>query len=154
AAAGFAALLPMRLATAASVSNDTLAEAVFTAALLLMLRMIREGASVRRAAGLGVTLGVGVLTKSGDMLLFPVALVALLFASRSHRANADLRVGGSRASSVTARQPADADRKAGGTTPNADRRVGATTDTVRFLRCAAVTFSVALLIGGGWMIRN
>ena len=83
AAAGFAALLPMRLATAASISNDTLAEALFTAGLLLMVRMVRDGLSLRRAAGLGLVLGLGLLTKSSDLLLFPVALVTLLLATQT-----------------------------------------------------------------------
>jgi hypothetical protein len=122
-AAGFAAFLPMRLATAASVSNDTLAEAVFTAGLLLMVRMIREGATWRLAAGLGGVLGLGILTKSSDLLLFPTALVALLFAARA-------------AEDGSAPAPP------------------AGTDAAWFMRSAVVTFGVALLIGGGWMLRN
>jgi 4-amino-4-deoxy-L-arabinose transferase-like glycosyltransferase len=133
--AGFAALLPMRLATAASVSNDTLAEAIFTAALLAMAILLRRGADLRRSAMLGLCLGLGVLSKSSDMVLFPVALVALLLACRGGDGSQQTGAGskGSRAGS---------------------RPEPAALDGGLFVRCAAVTFGVALLVGGGWMARN
>jgi 4-amino-4-deoxy-L-arabinose transferase-like glycosyltransferase len=134
-AAGFAALLPMRLATAASVSNDTLAEAVFTAALLAMAVLLRRRADLRRSAAVGVCLGLGVLSKNSDMLLFPVALVALLLACRG----------------PSARREAPGASKDAATAPAPE---AGTLDGGLFLRCAAVTFGVALLIGGGWMARN
>jgi 4-amino-4-deoxy-L-arabinose transferase-like glycosyltransferase len=71
-AVAFAAFLPMRLATAAAVGNDLLAEAVFTATLLLLARSIREGITLRRALGVGLLLGAGLLSKSTCLLLFPV----------------------------------------------------------------------------------
>jgi 4-amino-4-deoxy-L-arabinose transferase-like glycosyltransferase len=148
AAAGFTALLPMRLATAASVSNDTLAEAVFTAALLVMLLMLRNGAETRRAAALGVCLGLGVLTKSSDILLFPVALVALLLACQVKREAAPAEGDeqhGTRRRRKAARGP-EAQMATAPPRPRLDSRL--------FLQCAAVTFGVALLIGGGWMARN
>ncbi len=140
AAAGFAALLPMRLATAASVSNDTLAEAVFTAALLVMARLLRDGADGRRAAQLGVCLGLGILSKSSDLLLFPVALAALLLAARPV---------GRAESAADRRQSKNRDRQSREAPDTAPA-----TDAGLFLRCAAITFGVALLLGGGWMARN
>jgi 4-amino-4-deoxy-L-arabinose transferase-like glycosyltransferase len=144
AAAGFAALLPMRLATAASVSNDTLAEAVFTAGLLLMVRMIREGPTLCRAALLGLTLGLGILTKSSDLLLFPVALAALLFATQ---ATGDRRQATAAGHQESGRGPSEPGLRL-------DGAVAGRLLTVDFVRCAAVTFGVALLIGGGWIARS
>jgi 4-amino-4-deoxy-L-arabinose transferase-like glycosyltransferase len=140
-AAGFAALLPMRLATAASVSNDTLAEAIFTAGLLVMVRMLRNGAEPRRAALLGGCLGLGVLSKSSDLLLFPVALIALLLACQSPG---------------DGRQTGDGNPSApaGKAAPAAPPPAQPSFDAARFLRCTAVTFGIALLIGAGWMARN
>jgi hypothetical protein len=146
-AAGFAALLPMRLATAGSISNDTLAEAIFTAALLAMVICTRHGADTRRSAALGAILGLGVLTKSSDLLLFPVALIALVLACRSTGERSAAEPGvqdarkrterGSRYSKPAAAAPAPSEL-----------------NTALFLRGAAVTFGVALLIGGAWMVRN
>ena len=45
----FAAFLPMRVAMAAAVTNDVLLEALFSAGLLLMALMIRQGYTHRRA---------------------------------------------------------------------------------------------------------
>jgi hypothetical protein len=172
-AAGFAAFLPMRLATAAAVSNDTLAEAVFTAGLLLMVRMLRHGLNARRATWLGLILGLGVLTKSSDLLLFPVALVALLLASQTPVARRPLIA--ARQDQPGASSPERAGTPALPGTPAAPlqqrgaraRRHSPGTPaspsstliphpfpTALFLRCALVTFGVALLIGGGWMARN
>jgi 4-amino-4-deoxy-L-arabinose transferase-like glycosyltransferase len=138
-AAGFAAFLPMRLATAAAVSNDTLAEAIFTAGLLLMVGMLRHGLNARRAAWLGLILGLGVLTKSSDLLLFPVALVALLLACQT----VDGR-----------RQTVDVDpKRTRAPLPELPSTVYRL-PSMDFLRCALVTLGVALLIGGGWMARN
>ncbi len=145
AAAGFAALLPMRLATAASVSNDTLAEAIFTAGLLLMVRMVRDGLSLRRAAGLGLVLGLGLLTKSSDLLLFPAALVALLLATQTVDGGYPPRVGGQTADAALKRTRAPLPEL-----PSTVHRLPST----GFLRGALVVFGLALLIGGGWMARN
>jgi hypothetical protein len=141
-AAGFAALLPMRLATAASVSNDMLAEAVFTAGLLLMIRMIGTGATPRRAAGIGVVLGLGILTKSSDMLLLPVALVALLFASRTAVGQPE------------SLRPFSEGKHRRSSAVGASATTAPPQDAARFLRCAAAMFGAALLIGGPWMLRN
>jgi 4-amino-4-deoxy-L-arabinose transferase-like glycosyltransferase len=148
AAAGFAALLPMRLATAASVSNDSLAEVVFTAALLVVVLMLRQGADVRRSAFLGVCLGLGVLTKSSDILLFPVALVALLFACQA-RPEVEPEIGDGE---LQARRRERAKGRA--SAEQAAAAPPARLDSWLFLQCAALTFGVALLIGGGWMARN
>jgi hypothetical protein len=81
-AAGLAAFLPMRLSIIASVSNDALAEATNSLALLLMLRALRGPWGVRQAAWLGVALGAALLTKQNAVLLLPPALLAIFLASK------------------------------------------------------------------------
>jgi 4-amino-4-deoxy-L-arabinose transferase-like glycosyltransferase len=87
-ATAFAAFLPMRLATAAAVGNDLLAELIFTATLLLLVAAVRGGITARRTLALGVALGLGLLTKSTCLLLFPIAALGLALAA-SRRAPAD-----------------------------------------------------------------
>jgi 4-amino-4-deoxy-L-arabinose transferase-like glycosyltransferase len=94
-AMAFAAFLPMRLATAAAVGNDLLAELIFTATLLLLAASIREGVTARRTLSLGVVLGLGLLSKSTCYLLFPVAALGLALA-----ASKDEYAGGKRPSPV------------------------------------------------------
>jgi 4-amino-4-deoxy-L-arabinose transferase-like glycosyltransferase len=94
-ATAFAAFLPMRLATAAAVGNDLLAELVFTATLLLLATAIRDGITRRRILALGITLGLGLLTKSTCILLFPIAAMGLALAT-SRRVDSPRPCGGSR----------------------------------------------------------
>ena len=107
AAAACVAFLPMHLHLVASVSNDALTEVFFAAALLLIVYRLRA-ASEYRAGGappgvtgavwLGVIIGLGMLTKSLAIALFPVAWVGLVLAARGpngyewRRARRDLAV--------------------------------------------------------------
>jgi hypothetical protein len=87
--------------------------------------------------------------------MFPVALVALLLACREPLAgsgkvekDAPPAQKGSAASTVGARSSSSrSPRPPALDTPPAF-------DALQFWRCAAVTFGVALLVGGGWMLRN
>lgn len=79
-AAAISALLPMRLSLMASVGNDTLAEAVGSLALLLMVRAMSGGWSLQRAALLGGVLGLAVLVKQNHILLLPPAMIAVYLA--------------------------------------------------------------------------
>jgi 4-amino-4-deoxy-L-arabinose transferase-like glycosyltransferase len=94
AATALAAFLPMRLALAAAVSNDMLLEALFTASLLVMARMIRYGYTHRRAVALGAALGAALLTKTTAALLLLPALITLWLVRRSRPFDARLFVGG------------------------------------------------------------
>ena len=93
AAAGVVAFLPMHLALVASVGNDVLTEVFFAAALLLMVHYLRGASSYRRGeaerppgvsamASLGLMIGLGMLTKSLAVLLFPVGWAAAALAAR------------------------------------------------------------------------
>src|SRR5438128_1752124 len=99
----------------------------------------------RRAAGLGLVLGLGLLTKSSDLLLFPAALVALLLATQTVDGGYPPRVGGQTADAALKRTRAPLPEL-----PSTVYRLPSTA----FLRGALVVFGLALLIGGGWMARN
>lgn len=77
ACAAFVALLPMHIALSSSVANDILMELVFGVALLLITGMIMGARVSSLASGLlGLVLGLGLLTKTTCILLFPGALLA------------------------------------------------------------------------------
>jgi len=92
AAAGVVALLPMHLSVVSSVGNDALAE-IWCAVTLLVLVGYLRAASTRRTAecnqrlgawpmaAAGLAIGLGLLTKSLTVLLFPVAWVAAALAA-------------------------------------------------------------------------
>ena len=76
ASAGFAALLPTHVMLSSSVGNDILAEVIFGLAVLVMVRIILDGPSWRTTVALGAVLGLGLLTKTTCVLLFPAAVLA------------------------------------------------------------------------------
>ena len=64
---------------AAMVNNDALAIALYTGILVLLVLTIRDGATIRRAALLGIAAGVALLAKGTTaiaLVLIPLALVA------------------------------------------------------------------------------
>jgi 4-amino-4-deoxy-L-arabinose transferase-like glycosyltransferase len=76
------ALVPMHLAMLASVNNDALAE-LLLAALLLVLsrRLVAPGRGARRGdIGLGILLGLGLLTKTTVYIALPLAALTLWWA--------------------------------------------------------------------------
>lgn len=77
-AAGFTALLPTHVMLSSMVSNDILAELIFGLALLLMVSQL----SMRNTIALGLVLGIGLLTKTTCILLFPAAIVAFVLLRR------------------------------------------------------------------------
>ncbi|MDI6827182.1 MAG: hypothetical protein QME62_01715 [Armatimonadota bacterium] len=82
ACAGFVAFLPMHLTLSVSVSNDMLTELLFGASLLSMTRILAFGSNGRNTIILGLLLGLGLLTKTTCILLFPLATLAYLFSWR------------------------------------------------------------------------
>jgi len=92
-AAGMVAFLPMHLGVASSVSNDVLAEIFCAATLLVLVQYLRQAALHRagkaeRPPGpgmmgvVGLLIGLGLLTKSVAVLLFPVAWLSAALAVR------------------------------------------------------------------------
>jgi 4-amino-4-deoxy-L-arabinose transferase-like glycosyltransferase len=81
-AAGIAGLVPTHVAIHSTVNNDVLLEVLFSAFLLLALRLLRSGVSLGLAGWIGLTLGLALLTKATALILLPVTLFTLCLAWR------------------------------------------------------------------------
>lgn len=79
-AVGFAALVPMRIAVTASVSNDGLAELLMTTILWQCVALMRRGVTVRQMCVIGVLVGLGLLTKLTLVIAVPVVCLSVLLA--------------------------------------------------------------------------
>jgi len=139
AATAVAAFLPMRLSVSSSASNDALAEATTSLALLLLLRGIRGSWDLRRAAALGGALGAALLTKQSGVLLLPVALAGIALAVHASRTPEAPPA----APRVSRRVPDERDRL------RADQAAAAL-----FLRSGAVALGIAAALAGWWFVRN
>jgi 4-amino-4-deoxy-L-arabinose transferase-like glycosyltransferase len=84
--AAFVAFVPQHLAMMSAVNNDSLAELLIALTVLQSLRLFRSTVVSRRALiGLGVTLGLGLLTKATFYYTaVPVAVGALILYARRH----------------------------------------------------------------------
>lgn len=72
--------VPMYTAMSASVTNDALANLVAVLLCLWMLRAQRDGGGTGHALGLGVLLGIALLTKLTLAVFAPLAALSLLYA--------------------------------------------------------------------------
>jgi hypothetical protein len=81
-AAAWVALNPQFIDVSSGVTNDALLNALFSLALLGMLRRMRRaspsGPAWGRWAGLGALVGLGMLTKQSALILLPLGAVAIL----------------------------------------------------------------------------
>ncbi|GAB4526714.1 MAG: hypothetical protein Kow0063_01210 [Anaerolineae bacterium] len=87
--AAFIAFVPMHLAVTASVNNDALAELLLAAVVLLLIRLLPRAGDLDEAspgiaclAGVGLLLGLGLVTKATVYVAIPLALAALLLSER------------------------------------------------------------------------
>ena len=82
--AAFVAFVPMHVAMTTAVNNDTLAELILALILWMLVRYVKTSPSGlgeiegRRLVGLGVLMGLGLLTKITILVAVPLALVAVL----------------------------------------------------------------------------
>jgi len=88
-AAVWVAFNPKFIATSASVTNDPLLNALFSLALLLMLRTMRNGARWPRWAALGALVGTGMLVKQSALALLPLGGLAILGQAEEHAASGE-----------------------------------------------------------------
>src|SRR5512139_3636439 len=84
--AAFVAFVPQHLAIMSAINNDSLAELLIALVVLQSMRLFRSTMiSRRRLIGLGLTLGLGLLTKATFYYTaVPIAFIALLLHSRRH----------------------------------------------------------------------
>ena len=78
AAVAIAGLMPMFVALHAAVGNDPLLYLLCTWTVALCAKGVREGWNWRLALGVGLTAGLGLLTKTTAVALLPTVLVALV----------------------------------------------------------------------------
>jgi len=84
-ATAFVAFLPMHLAMTAAANNDVLAELLLAIILLLTIRYLKdavaaagEGRATQLLVLLGITTGLGLITKSSVYIALPLVLVAIV----------------------------------------------------------------------------
>jgi 4-amino-4-deoxy-L-arabinose transferase-like glycosyltransferase len=76
-AAALTAFNPMFLFISASVNNDNLAALLAAGAMLVLLKSLSRGQTVRDGLWLGTLLGLGAITKLSVLALAPIAVAAL-----------------------------------------------------------------------------
>lgn len=81
AVAGGMAFLPMYVHISAAAGNDPPTVVIVELSVLLVLLVLRDGPSPRRVGLLGVSLGLGMLTKDSANVVIPVALLALAWSA-------------------------------------------------------------------------
>jgi 4-amino-4-deoxy-L-arabinose transferase-like glycosyltransferase len=83
--AAFVAFVPQHLAMLSAINSDSLSELLIALVLLQCLRLFRSPeVATRRFAGLGVTLGLGLLTKSTFYYTaVPIAVVAIILHAKT-----------------------------------------------------------------------
>ncbi|MCY3834219.1 MAG: hypothetical protein OXG85_14495 [Chloroflexi bacterium] len=81
-AAAITGLNPMFIFVSASVNNDSLAMTLNSALILVMLRTLRGGFSLRRSLSLALLFALTSLTKLTGLVLLPVILLVALLAFR------------------------------------------------------------------------
>lgn len=85
----FAATLPMHLTMTAAVNNDVLVELLLALVVWQLARTAEEGWSIPRTLGLGVLLGLCLLTKLQAYVALGLALFALVWDVRHSRAETE-----------------------------------------------------------------
>jgi hypothetical protein len=133
-AAGLAAFIPEFLFISGAVNDDNGATLFGALALWAMVRILRRGPSWRRCVGLGLTLGMGWLSKLTVVALLPAAGLALVVA---------WLVAGPTAADTTATQVT-----AGRMAMAHDR------SWRQLVRAGLITFGVAALLIFPWLVRQ
>ena len=80
-AAVVSAGIPQFLFISGSVNNDNLITALGSLALVLAVRLYREGVQVGRCTSLGLLVGAAAVTKLSGLVLLPLVLAAIFFSS-------------------------------------------------------------------------
>jgi len=85
--AAFVAFVPMHVAMTAAVNNDALAELILAGVLWMLVRHVKEGGKEgeRRLVGVGVLMGLGLLTKATTLVALPLAPFAAVASDLVHR---------------------------------------------------------------------
>ncbi len=85
-AMAFVAFLPMHIAIGSAVGNDALTNLLFAGALFLSAILLTEKPTARHLFGLGIVVGLALLTKATAVLLLPISAVAVGLSALRHSA--------------------------------------------------------------------
>jgi len=91
--AAVAALMPEWALDVARVVNDGLSVVFFSLVLWIGLKLVEKGPRVRWAAGLGVVLGLGLLTKAWFLTAVPAVVLLFIWLGRGRRVAGAVRAG-------------------------------------------------------------
>jgi len=125
-AAALVAFNPMFLFISTSVHDDALANLVAAATLYATTRLLVRGPTARRAAALGLLVGLGILTKLTCLLVVPTVGLALLWRPLADRRH----------------------------TPPSSPEAGGNHKWREAVRLGGIVLGLALLTGGWWFARN
>jgi len=128
AAGGFVAFVPGFVFISGAVNNDNLAAALSALGLMMGVRLVRAGNTVRRIVSLGLLLGLGLLAKVGTLAIWPAAAFGLVYA--------ELRTGTDQGDSL----------------PSTNSSLAGT--GLRLLGWCGLMFGIALAVAAPWLIRN
>jgi len=92
-AAILTAFVPQYVYLSSALNNDNLAVLLSTVALWTIVRIARDGGTARQYALLGLLIGLGRLTKFYTVILIPMAVAAIAFASWRSRSVRKLLIG-------------------------------------------------------------
>jgi len=79
----FVAFVPMHIAMTAGINNDALAELILACILWQLVRLLKTDFDSKRSIVLGLTIGLGLLTKTTTYVSAPLTIIAVL--SRAYR---------------------------------------------------------------------
>lgn len=81
----FTAVVPMHIAMTASINNDPLAWLILACVLWQLVRLLRTNLHSRHRALLGITIGLGLLTKTTTYIAVPLAITAVVLRTYTDR---------------------------------------------------------------------
>ena len=152
AALAFNAFIPMFVFISASVNNDNLVIFLSSLTLVLLVRVIRRGATPRALLRIGVIIGLACLAKLGALALIPLAGLALLLRHLDERAPTSRGLWNVELARSETGQSGEGLRNT-----ELVRRVSANQRRVWLSRLAAdyaLVLVPILLIAGWWYVRN
>jgi 4-amino-4-deoxy-L-arabinose transferase-like glycosyltransferase len=74
----FIAFVPMHIAMTAGINNDALAELILACTLWQLVRFLKADFDSKRSILLGITIGLGLLTKTTTYVSLPLAIIVVL----------------------------------------------------------------------------
>lgn len=148
-AAAFAALLPMNAALSGAISNDPLLFALGSWTLALAARALREGFTLKGSLGIGLMMGLGFLTKTTAIALWPAVAFGIYTATKQTPSPFSSREKSEGAGSEGSPAPAAATKRG-----KKFEEAAARTDLVSPATAALLALALPILMAAPWWLRN